>query len=208
VAKYFVVLWLAFILTGCINDPREKVIAIQPIDKFDQTLMDSIAPTLNKVYGLRVIQLPRQQMPRAAFVNIKTPRYRADKLIQLSREEKPDSLDYILTLTDHDISTTVKDSFGRTQEPESKYEDWGVFGLGYRPGPTCVVSTFRLKPKVDQKKLIDRLRKVCAHEIGHNLGLEHCTSRACVMRDAAEKISTVDQEALNLCNQCRKALEW
>ena len=50
-ARIFFILWLAFILPGCIKDPRESVIAIQPIDKFDQALMDSIAPTLNKVYG-------------------------------------------------------------------------------------------------------------------------------------------------------------
>ena len=117
---------------------------------------------------------------------------------------KPDSVDYILGLTAHDISTTKRNENGLVKEPASKYEDWGVFGLGYMPGESCVVSTFRLThPKA---KAIDRLRKICIHELGHNMGLNHCEDKGCVMTDAAETIKTIDHVTLRLCASCRKKL--
>ena len=66
-----------------------------------------------------------------------------DQLIKILKETKPDSLDFIIGLIDKDISTTKKDSKGHPLEPISKYQDWGVFGLGYRPGVSCIVSTYR-----------------------------------------------------------------
>ena len=71
--------------------------------------------------------------------------------------------------TSEDISTT-KYEHGAIRKPESKYRDWGVFGLGYRPGPTSVVSTFRIGHK-DQGVFMDRIKKITLHEIGHNIGL-------------------------------------
>jgi archaemetzincin len=197
----------AGLISSCSDGNKLYTIGIQPIGAIEPVLIDSVANSLRKVYRCRTIRLPRQQMPMDAFVNVKTPRYRADKIIRLAKATMPDSLDYMIMLTNEDISTTVRDGFGRIEEPETKYEDWGVFGLGYSPGRTCVVSTFRLTKHVDKKKLIERLQKVSVHEIGHNLGLDHCTSSRCVMRDAAEKISTVDKESLGLCTACQRELE-
>ena len=104
------------------------------------------------------------------------------------------------------ISTTKKNMFGGVKKPKSKYEDWGIFGLGYRPGPSCIVSTYRLGKK--SKKRSNRLVKITLHEIGHNMGLPHCDRDPnCVMRDAAESIKTVDQVSKDLCEFCRKDIE-
>ena len=81
-----------------------------------------------------------------------------------------------------------------------------MFGLGYRPGPSCIVSTYRLK-NTDQRKFIERLKKVAIHELGHNLGLDHCESELCVMRDAVETIKTIDRVDSRLCEQCRKRID-
>ena len=117
------------------------------------------------------------------------------------RNEKPDSIHHILGLTTKDISTTKKDALGNTRKPEKKYKDWGVFGLGYCPGGSCIVSTYRFKNNT--LKFVDRFKKICVHEIGHNLGLKHCPNESCVMRDAAESIKTIDLVELNLCDACR-----
>lgn len=95
----------------------------------------------------------------------------------------------------------------KIKQPEWKYQDWGIFGLGQMPGTACLVSTYRLKMKGGSKesKLLERLRKVACHEIGHNLGLPHCEhSEKCFMRDGAESIATVDAEAEALCTHCAR----
>ena len=127
------------------------------------------------------------------------------KLLKYLKSIRPDSIDFMLGLTATDISTTKKDKLGRIKQPKSKYEDWGTFGLGYRPGSACVVSSYRLsKPN----KTIERLQKVVVHELGHNLGLKHCTSKLnCVMDDAAETIRTVDAGHITLCDKCKNVLD-
>lgn len=119
------------------------------------------------------------------------------------REEKPDSVDFIIGLTSKDISITKRDKRGNIKKPETKYADWGIFGLGFRPGPSCVVSIHRIQ-NPDKALFIERFKKICIHEIGHNMGLKHCDSdENCVMRDAAETIKTVDRVKLSLCTDCK-----
>jgi archaemetzincin len=47
---------------------------------------------------------------------------------------------------------------------------------------------------------------VAIHEIGHNLGLKHCSTPKCVMQDAVETIKTVDVAGVELCNSCKKEI--
>jgi archaemetzincin len=175
-------------------------------DNFDTVLADTVSKTINRIYGFEVSILPRTSIPESTFTNQKSPRYRADQLIKILKDTKPDSLDYIIGLIDPDISTTKKDVNGNTLEPVSKYQDWGVFGLGYRPGVSCIVSTYRFR-ETNRDNFIDRLKKICTHEIGHNLGLSHCPDKDCVMRDAAESIKTIDEVSINLCRNCEKRIK-
>ena len=194
------------LLIACSKD-RKTTIGIQPFNNFPESISDSIASAINNVYNFKTVQLEIQQLPKTAFINVKSPRYRSDSLLKLLAKNKPDYIDYILGLTTQDISTTKRNKDGSTKKPLSRYSDWGVFGLGYRPGPSCIVSTFRYKTK-NQSLFIERLQKICVHEIGHNLGLPHCTSGLkCVMQDAAETIKTIDNIELNLCISCKKQLK-
>ena len=79
--------------------------------------------------------------------------------------------------------------------------------MGFRPGTTCVVSTFRIKKRVGEKKMLDRLKKVSIHEVGHNLGLDHCEyDRECLMNEVRGNVKQIDRERVWLCDNCRKII--
>jgi archaemetzincin len=208
--RIFCIIILFLGITSCsrsvdFQTEYRPLIGLQPLDGFDKGLMDSISVSLKNTYGYRVVILQNQKLPMHAFIRIKTPRYRADSLLRFLLRIKPDSADFIMGLTKKDISTTKRDYKGHIKLPESKYLDWGIFGIGIRPGRSCVISSYRIYTK-DYSKFIDRLTKVCVHEFGHNLGLKHCESKNCVMQDAAETIKTVDSVSIELCDLCKKQI--
>lgn len=197
---------LICIIIGCsfscnlIN--RDKQIAIQPFQGFEMHLADTVKKSLENYYGYKVIVLPPIKVPSFAFINVKSPRYRADSLLKYLKSIRPDSIDHIIGLTHFDISITKRDRSGKVKEPFYKYHDYGIFGLGARPGKACIVSSYRLKNAKSRVQYIDRLKKVSLHEIAHNLGLKHCSDKNCVVTDANESIRTIDHVKMNLCDRC------
>ncbi len=185
---------------SCYDSPSGKKIALQTLGYLPKEYKDSIASAIQQFYGFEVVQLSDKKIPESFFTNIKSPRYRADSIIEMLNKEKTDSVDYIIALTSADISIT------KNKKPEAKYKDWGVFGYGFVGKPGCVVSTFRLNHKF-KKVMIERVQKISLHEIGHNLGLPHCESKNCFMRDAAESIKTIDGVEMNLCESCRNKIK-
>lgn len=183
----------------------DRKIGVQAYQGFSKSLSAQIKQSLEKTYGIPVYMLPERKLPASAFVHIKSPRYRADSLLRDLKAHKPDTLDHVLGLCTVDISTTKRDASGAVKEPRDKYLDWGVFGLGYRPGPSCVISSFRLH-RAPATAFYERIEKISIHEIGHNLGLEHCETPQCVMADAAEKLSTVDGVKAELCERCKRKI--
>lgn len=187
--------------------PKDKKIlrvGIQAFEGLNEVYTDTVCSKIESAYGFETIKLSPIQMPKRFFVSIKSPRYRADSITRFLYAEKPDSIDIMLGLTHHDISTTKRDKNGLVKEPKEKYTDWGIFGLGMIGRGACVVSSFRLGRKAGESKKITRLHKVALHEIGHTLGLPHCPDEDCFMRDAAESIKTIDYVGMELCGNCKK----
>ena len=118
---------ISFFLFSCQNNKVQKLtVGIQPYVDFPKDKTDTIAKTIADFYQIQTVVLPIKSPYKEAFVTIKSPRYRADKLIALQRENKPDSLDYILGLTLKVIPVTKKDASGQIKKPSFKYEDWGI----------------------------------------------------------------------------------
>lgn len=69
-------------LLSCSTDKTIKV-GIQPFENFDRSLTDTVLDALANTYGAKVYILNRKLLPEEAFINVKVPRYRADKLIAI-----------------------------------------------------------------------------------------------------------------------------
>jgi archaemetzincin len=85
-----------------------------------------------------------------------------------------------------------------------------VFGLARQTSSIAVVSTARLGNGYygrvhDDTDLIDRTAKEGAHEIGHLLGLDHCTNPECVMF-RPRTLDELDRKKKMLCPACTEAL--
>jgi archaemetzincin len=186
--------------------PDNKVVGIQIYTGFSKDKAKILSQEITKFYKIKTVILPEKSLPKQAFIDIKTPRYRADSLILIQKRAISDTLDFVLGLTDKDISVTKYDNKGNIKNPQWKYNDFGVMGLAYRPGKSGIISSFRLKDK-DKNLEFTRLKKVVIHEFGHSLGLPHCSDKQCVMTSAAEKISTIDNEKMELCKACKKLLK-
>lgn len=205
---------LAFFLAACGTNERPRqqnsgveapVIAVQPLGEVPNAVLDSVRAAISREHGATVVLFARRNHPPHAYINVRTPRHRADTLIAWLGSIKPDSVDFVIGITQQDISITKYDSNGAIKEPTWKYRDFGIFGLGYVGGPSCVVSTYRLG---DGKSAIffNRLKKVVVHELGHDRKLPHCPNLSCVMRDAVERLSSIDEADPGFCKECTARL--
>ena len=175
------------ILLSSFNNQKTKLVYIQPLGDVNKEYMDYLKTSVKEFYGYECVIKPKVALTSDILAGSKT-RYEASKILN-----KFNSNHNTLIITEKDIAYRKSDDF-----PE-----WGIFGLGLRPGKTCVISTFRLKKNVSTQKMLERLKKVALHEIGHNLGLKHCTSnKECMMNDADGTIKQVDQEKIWFCKKC------
>lgn len=164
-----------------------RVVVVQPLGRFSQTEAKKIAAQIRSL-GADVVLKDNLSIPESFYYTPRN-RYRADSLIRyLKTQVGKDSI--IVGILNEDISTTKDD-----------VADWGVMGLGYRPGNSCVVSFFR----INKKKRAEQLYKVVLHELGHTEGLDHCPEKTCLMRDA-EGGNPLDEEK-NFCRRCKAHLK-
>jgi archaemetzincin len=181
---------------GAVEPPSPApVVALQPLgDAIPEGDVTAVAQALRAMYGVEARVLPRAALPKSAWYPPRR-RWRAERILDVLEAQRPAEAVRILGLTAADISTT-KDAF----------VDWGILGLGNLSGTAGVLSTFRCKMKArDAAQARERFAKVAVHEYGHTLGLEHCVSPGCLMRDAEGKVKSTDEEG-DLCPACRAKL--
>lgn len=172
------------------KSPKKKIVYIQPLGDVDTFFLNRISKNIDSFYNfnskiLKTIELKKDYLAKSKI------RYDASLILKML-----DSKKNILLVTEKDIVT--KDGI---------YGESGIFGLGHRPGNTCIVSTFRLKKYGSKNLISERIVKVALHELGHNLGLEHCTNNdECFMDGKSATLKEIDLEKKWLCEKCSKKL--
>ncbi len=183
---FFALCVSSFTFSPKIHSTKKIIIDLQPFDDLPKDYLNYVHAELKKMYT--DIELKKSMpLPKLAWYAPRK-RYRADSLIQyLSRITPKGHL--TIGLTTKDISTT-----------DGAIKDWGIMGLGYCPGKSCVASSFRLSK--DNKLL--QLFKVSIHELGHTQGIPHCPNKTCYMQDAEGKNKT--DEEVGFCDKCKNIL--
>lgn len=118
--------------------------------------------------------------------------YYSTKILKEMLNEVPADANKLLGVTDKDLCI-----------PILTY----VFGEAQLGGTASIVSLARLRQEhygmpPDRPLLQERLRKEALHELGHNFGLIHCSSRDCVMY-LSNTVVNVDSKGRNFCRHCQ-----
>jgi archaemetzincin len=177
---------------------QNQIISIQPLGEFDDQLIDSVANELSHFFNKKVVILKPIEIPKTFFLPILS-QYSGDSIIQYLSHLQNDSIIEIVGLT-HSPIFTIK-----TVENGAYYNE-KIFGIGYQPGNSCVVSDFKFGVTNDPN-LIHRLKTVIIHEIGHNIGLPHCKDEKCVMSENNGSLPMLDKSGSEYCDKCKRMLK-
>ncbi|MEN5306602.1 Zn-dependent protease [Chryseobacterium cucumeris] len=190
---YFIIL---LILTYSFSEKKDMIaekaakpavtILIQPFKDIKPETVAKVAEGIRNVYP-NVKVLDAIEFPENTYYKERN-RYRADSIIKFLNKETKEGF-VTIGLTAKDISAT-----------RGKIRDFGIMGLGYRPGKACVASSFRLS----KENRDEQFYKIAIHELGHTQGLPHCPEKMCFMRDAEGKNPT--NEETDFCKKCKTFL--
>src|SRR6187549_2519151 len=134
--KYILLLFLLVFCTG--KNPvqtaesklKQEVILLNFYNNSNTHLQQYLAKEVSVFYNCKVEIDITQGIPKRAYYAPRN-RYKADTIIKYLRVHNK-KYSRVAGLTDKDISTT-----------KGNIADYGIFGLGYCPGTSCIVSSFR-----------------------------------------------------------------
>ena len=165
---------------------RPFSLTLLPCGAFDQAELNDLARALS-AKGMAVRIAKQRPLPQEAF-NARRQQYRADDFLKTARSEAGER---VLAVTDCDL---YADNLNF------------VFGLAESFGKCAVISLYRLRIGVDQEKFRLRAVKEAVHELGHTLGLPHCTNSRCVMH-FSNSLEDTDRKGNDWCEACEKKLQ-
>jgi len=165
-----------------------REIQLIPFGEIDPQILKILADEVKRVFSIKTVIKDPLPLPDDAF-NQKRGQFLASKLIKaLPRNE------ISLGITDRDLYA-----------PSLNF----VFGQALLGMKVAVVSLARLDNSFyglspDEELFFERAKKEILHELGHAIGLSHC-SKDCVMK-FSNSILEVDKKPKDFCPSCRASL--
>lgn len=158
---------------------------IEVYQQEDLDLYDFIENTINEALHTKARNQGHFALPENAF-NPLRQQYDAMAILTNITEKSANGDNYHLGIVQVDLYTTGMNF---------------IFGLADPMQHTALVSTHRLAGTTME----ERLAKEIVHELGHLLGLQHCSDSHCVMF-FSNTINDTDIKSHQLCTQCRRKL--
>jgi archaemetzincin len=158
-------------------------LTLLPVGPIDPGIVRDLASAISAL-GFRVAVASEHAIPVGAYVAARR-QYRAEALVELARQEAGDR---VLAVTEADLYSGGLNF---------------VFGLADSPGRAAVISLHRLRADADAAVFRERALKEAVHELGHTMGLQHCSDPRCVMQ-FSNTLADTDRKATALCARCRR----
>ena len=172
---------------------------------YDDQELITLRGQLSSFFKIRVIILDPIEIPHR-FRDSLMDRYSADSLAKFLSRFLNDTVVHVVGLTHQMMYTIEEKIIEENNKRTTRKSPKVIFGLGLVSGPTSIISDYRLM-STDRELYNNRLRKVIIHEIGHNLGLMHCSSTTCLMSETNGDLFNLNKVGGDFCIVCRKKLD-
>ncbi len=168
-------------------------IGILPLGTVDSSIVERIQENFNTVFQAECAVIKEAIFQLEQVFDEERQQYHSSTILAMIRRyaTRNNTLDKFLGIVDVDIFV-----------PQLSF----VFGEAECPGRTALISLYRLRPefygrKSNMELLLERAAKESTHELGHTLGLQHCSDPFCVMH-FSNSIFETDRKQSFLCKNC------